>query len=223
MQEAIGQMLPMAVGAAISPFPIIAVVLMLVTPRGKVNGLGFLLGWVVGLVIVGAIVLSVASGANASDDGQPATWVSVLKLALGLGALALGVKQYRGRPRGGETPPSPSWMQALDHFTPVKAAGLGVMLAAVNPKNLLLSVAGAAAIAQTGIDAGEQAIAYAVFVLVASAGVALPLAAALVMGERASAPLDELKEWLARSNAVIVAVLMVVIGSKLIGDAISGF
>src|ERR1700754_2578205 len=123
MGEAIGQMLPMAVGAAISPFPIIAVVLMLVTPRGQVNGLGFVMGWVAGLVVIGAIVLSVASGANASDDGEPATWVSVLKLVLGLATLGLGVKQYRGRPRGGEAPPEPSWMQSLDHFTPVKAAG----------------------------------------------------------------------------------------------------
>ena len=64
-------------------------------------------------------------------------------------------------------------MQPLDDFTPLKAAGMGVVLAGVNPKNLLLTVAGAATIAQTGIDAGEQAIAYAVFVIVASLGVAL--------------------------------------------------
>ncbi len=213
----------MAVGAAISPFPIVAVVLMLVTPRGRVNGAAFVLGWLAGLAVVGAIVLSVASGAGASDDGEPATWVSVLKLALGLGALLAGLKQVRDRPRGDEAPPSPKWMQALDEFSPVKAAGLGVVLAAVNPKNLLLSVAGAAAIAQTGIDADEQVLAYAVFMLVASLGVALPLLAALVLGDRSREPLDELKDWLAKHNAVIMAVLLIVIGSKLIGDAISAF
>ena len=223
MGDAIGQMLPMAVGAAISPFPIIAVVLMLVTPRGRMNGAGFVVGWVAGLVVVGAAVLSLASGASASDDGQPATWVSVLKLALGLVCIGVGIKQLRNRRHGDAAPPSPKWMHTLDHFTPVRAAGLGVALAAVNPKNLLLTVAGAAAIAQTGIDAGEQAIAYAVFVLVASAGVALPLAAALVMGERSRAPLDGLKDWLGRNNAVIMGVLMLVIGAKLAGDAISGF
>jgi hypothetical protein len=114
-------------------------------------------------------------------------------------------------------------MGALDHFTPVRAAGLGAVLAAVNPKNLLLSVAGAAAIAQTGIDADEQVTAYAVFMVVASLGVALPLAAALIMGERSREPLGHLKDWLAANNATIMAVLLVVIGSKLIGDAISGF
>jgi maltodextrin utilization protein YvdJ len=32
-----------------------------------------------------------------------------------------------------------------------------------------------------------------------------------------------MKDWLARNNAVIMAVLVLVIGVKLIGDAISGF
>jgi threonine/homoserine/homoserine lactone efflux protein len=222
MNEAIGQMLPMAVGAAISPFPIIAVVLMLVTPRGRANGIGFLAGWIAGLTVVGAIILALASGASASDDGEPATWVSVLKLVLGLAVLVLGVKQFRGRPRGDAAPPAPKWMQELDHFAPVTAAGLGVVLSAVNPKNLLLTVAGAAAIAQTGIGTGEQATAYAVFVLVASLGVGLPLAAALVMGERSRKPLDDLKDWLGHNNAVIMAILLLVIGTKLIGDGISG-
>src|SRR6185503_19641579 len=100
MGEAIGQMLPAAVGVAISPLPIVAVVLMLVTPRGRVNGPAFVLGWMLGLAVVGAIVLSAASGASASDDGGPATWVSVLELVLGLAVLLLGVRQFRGRPRG---------------------------------------------------------------------------------------------------------------------------
>jgi threonine/homoserine/homoserine lactone efflux protein len=223
MQEAIGQMLPTAVGVAISPLPIVAVVLMLVTPRGRVNGPAFVLGWILGLAAVGAIALAAASGANASSDGEPATWVSVLKLLLGLGALLLGARQFRSRPHEGETPETPKWMRALDSFTPVKAVGAGMLLSGVNPKNLLLAVAGAATIAQTGIDAGEQAIAYAIFVLVATLGVGLPVAIAIVMGERSRELLDRLKDWLASNNAVIMTVLMVVIGAKLIGDAISGF
>jgi threonine/homoserine/homoserine lactone efflux protein len=223
MGDAIGQMLPTAVGIAISPLPIVAVVLMLVTPRGRLNGVAFVLGWIAGLAVVGAIVLAVAGGADASDDGQPATWVNILELVLGLAALLLGARQFRGRPRAGETPESPKWMQALDTFTPAKAAGAGVLLSALNPKNLLLAVAGAATIAQTGIDADEEAIAYAIFVVVATIGVALPVTLAIALGERSRALLDELKDWLAVHNAAIMAVLLVVIGFKLIGDAISGF
>ena len=42
--QAIGQALPFAVGVALSPVPIIAVVLMLSTPKGSVNGPAFLTG-----------------------------------------------------------------------------------------------------------------------------------------------------------------------------------
>jgi Sap, sulfolipid-1-addressing protein len=77
--EAIGQMLPSAVGVAISPFPIVAVVLMLVAARGRVNGPVFLVGWWVGIAVVGVIVLTVAKAPGATDEGEPATWVSWLE------------------------------------------------------------------------------------------------------------------------------------------------
>jgi predicted transporter len=99
MGEAIGQMLPSAVGVAISPFPIVAVVLMLVTARGRVNGPAFLAGWWVGLAIVGTVVLVLAGSAGATDEGEPATWVSVLELVLGVLLLLVALKQWRGRPR----------------------------------------------------------------------------------------------------------------------------
>lgn len=46
MGQAIGQILSFAVGVALSPLPIIAVVLMLATPTGRVNGPAFLSGWI---------------------------------------------------------------------------------------------------------------------------------------------------------------------------------
>jgi hypothetical protein len=39
MGAAIGDILPLAVGVAISPVPVIAIVLMLGTPRARSNGL----------------------------------------------------------------------------------------------------------------------------------------------------------------------------------------
>ena len=82
MGEAIGQILAPAVGVALSPVPIIAVILMLVTPRARANGPAFVVGWLAGLAVVGVIVLSVAGPSDASEDGAPATWVSILKIVL---------------------------------------------------------------------------------------------------------------------------------------------
>jgi threonine/homoserine/homoserine lactone efflux protein len=220
--EAIGEMLPFAVGVAISPLPIVAVVLMLVTERARSNGPAFLAGWWIGVGVVGAIVLLVSSGAGAQDEGEPATWVSVLKLLLGPLLLLLAVAQWRKRPHEGEEPVTPQWMGALDSFTPAKALGAGALLSGLNPKNLLLVVAGAAAIAGAGISTGEQTVVLLIFVLIASIGVATPVAIYFLMGDKAGDLLDGLKNWMSRNNAVIMAVLFVVLGAKLVGDAIAG-
>lgn len=222
MGQAIGQMLPAAVGVAVSPMPIVAVVLMLVTPRARVNGLAFLVGWVLGIGAVGAIVLLLAAPAGASDAGEPATWVSILKLVLGGLLLLLAVAQWRKRPRAGDPSAPPKWMGALADFTPVKAAAAAALLGSVNPKNLLLIVAGAAAIAQTGIPGAEQAVAWIVFMLIASVGVATPVIIYFALGDRAPRLLGEIKDWMAHNNSAIMATLLLIIGVKLVGDAISG-
>jgi threonine/homoserine/homoserine lactone efflux protein len=222
MGEAIGQVLSLAVGVALSPVPIIAVILMLVTPRARSNGPAFIVGWLVGLALVGAVVLLIAGPTDASENGEPATWVDVLKLVLGLLLVLVALRQWRGRPHEGDEAPTPKWMGAIDGFTPPKALGAGALLAGANPKNLLLAVGAAATIAQTGIPGGEQAVAYAIFALIGTVGVGLPVAIYFALGERSGPILDRLKQWMAAHNAVIMAVLCLVIGAKLVGDAIAG-
>src|SRR5262249_37590692 len=156
MGQAIGNVLPLAVAVAIFPVPIIAVVLMVASDRGRAKGLAFVLAWCGGLAAVGAIVLLVAAGADASDDGEPATSVNVLLLCLGLLLLAAAVKQWRGRPSDGEETPTPGWMRTVDDFSIAKAAGAGFVLSALNPKNVLLAAAAAVEIAEVGLAAGQE-------------------------------------------------------------------
>ena len=222
MGEAIGQILSLSVGVAISPIPIIGVVLMLVTPRARANGPAFVVGWLLGLSLVGAIVLLV-SPSGTSDGGNPATWVSTLKLVLGALLVLMAAKQWRGRPHGDEQAATPKWMGAIDGFSAPKALGAGVVLSGANPKNLLLAIAAAAAIVQTDIPGVEQAISYVVFALIGTVGVAVPVAIYFALGDRSGPILERLKSWLAQSNGVIMAVLLLIIGAKLIGDAIAGF
>lgn len=221
MGEAIGQSLPVAVGVLISPMPIVAVVLMLLTPRARSNAAAFLIGWVAGIAVLGTVVLLIADGLAGGDDGPPA-WAAWLKLVLGVLLLLLAANNWRGRPRGDAEPPTPGWMRAVDGFTPVKALGLAVLLGAINPKNLLLVVSGAAAIASATTDGTARAVALAVFVVIASIGVAAPLVIYLATGDRAAALLGDLRGWMVRYNAAIMTVLLAVIGAKMLGDGIAG-
>ena len=49
MGKVVGDVLGLAAGVAISPLPIIAIILILATPRGRLNGPLFTIGWILGL------------------------------------------------------------------------------------------------------------------------------------------------------------------------------
>lgn len=223
MGQAIGQVLSLGVGVALSPIPIIGVILMLGTPRARSNAPAFLAGWIGGLAVAGTIVLLISGAANTSDGGQPADWLNILRLVLGLVLLRVALRRYRARPRPGEEPELPHWMKSIDRFTGWRAAAFGVTLSALNPKNLIFTIAAASAIAQTEVAAGKQAIALAVFVALGTLGTATPVAFYFASQERSRKALDELKDWMVRNNATIIAVICLLVGAKLIGDAISGF
>jgi len=222
MQQVIGQIVPLAVGIAISPLPIVAVILMLITPRARANGLAFLVGWMAGLAVVGVIALLVAGAtglATSSDASSQAR--GVIRLLLGLLLLLAALRQWRSRPRQGEEAPLPRWMASLDTFTPAKSLGLAALLSGVNPKNLALNLAAMSIIAGAGLSASSQAAALVVVVLIGSVGVFVPVGVYLVGGDRAGAVLGGWKAWLAENNGVIMAVLFVVLGFALIGQGIA--
>lgn len=89
--------LPLAIGVAISPVPIIAVILMLFSQRARSNGTAFLVCWVLALVVVGSIVLILANVGKISAGGAPSTLAYVLKLLLGLLYILMSIRQCIGR------------------------------------------------------------------------------------------------------------------------------
>jgi hypothetical protein len=112
-------------------------------------------------------------------------------------------------------------MAAIDRLTPPKILGLGLALSAANLKNAPLTVAAGASISSAGIPVPQQIATLAIFVVIASLGLLAPLAAYLIMGERAKSMLSSWKDWAAQHNAAVMAILFFVLGLKLIGDGIS--
>lgn len=177
----------------------------------------------VALAVLVTVVLLVGAGGDASQGtGGPARWTYWLKLALGAAFLVLATVQWRGRPREGRPARLPGWMRAVDRFTPGKAAGLGAALAVANPKNLVLGIGGAVSIAASGAGTGGRAVAGVLMVLIGSLCTLLPLGTYLAGGERAEAVLAGWREWLGQHNTAIMTTVLAVLGTKYIGDAISG-
>lgn len=223
MGAVIGEILPLALGVAISPIPIIAAILMLLSPKARVTSVGFLLGWVAGIVVAVTVftVLSSVLPGGETDASNPVK--GVIQLVLGVLLLLLALRQWRGRPKAGEEPALPKWMRAIDQVTFAKALGLGFLLSAVNPKNLLLAAAAGTDIGSAGIDTGSIVVVIAVFTLVAASTILVPVVGYLVAAEKLRTPLAALRGWLAKENAVIMAVLLLVIGVDLIGKGIGAF
>jgi threonine/homoserine/homoserine lactone efflux protein len=221
LSGAIGELLPAAVAVALSPIPIVAVIVMLGTPKARTNGPAFALGWVVGLVAVSVIVLVLANGAD-DPNSTSADTVEWGKVVLGAALIVMAFRQWRKRPRHGEAAQMPGWMAVVDRFTPARSLVLGIGLSAVNPKNLVLTAAAAAAIAQAGLSTGDTAIAVLVFVVIASVTVVGSVLLFVVAPHRAERPLAVMKEFMAQHNAVIMMIVLLVIGAKLLGDGIGG-
>jgi threonine/homoserine/homoserine lactone efflux protein len=221
MNQVIGDLLPLALGVAISPIPIIAAILMLLSAKAGGTSAGFLLGWVAGIAVATTAFTALA-GAGFGGSGEPSAAVSWIKIAVGVLLILLAVRQWRGRPKPGADAALPKWMSAIDTVTPVKAVGLGFLLSAVNPKNLLMCVAAGAAIGSGGLSGGEDVVAVAVFTVLAASTVAVPVLAYAAARDRLRGPLDELKEWLQTHNAAVMSVLLLVIGTVLIGKGIGG-
>lgn len=221
MGQGISEILTFAIGVAISPAAIIAVILMLFSQRARVNGPLFLAGWVVALGVLAAVVYAISDQSNAATSNSSSDSVSWLKILLGVSFLLLARREWRNRPAPGAEPETPKWMTGIDTFTPARALGLGALLGALNPKNLFLGIGAAAGLAQLGLSTADAVVSLIVFVGVGSLTIAAPVVYYLLGGERARAELDELKGFLRLHNDAVMAVLFLVLGGALIAKGLA--
>jgi threonine/homoserine/homoserine lactone efflux protein len=222
LSQAVGDLLISAVAVAFSPFPIVAVVLVLGTPRARLSGSAFAAGWVVGLTAVSVIVVLLL-GDSDDPDSTAAAEVNWLKVGAGVLFLVMAAGQWRKRPRAGQVASAPKWMASVEGATPSRAGLLGLALAGANPKNLALTLTAAASIAEAGLDRTDTAIAIATFVAVGSVTVAGAVLVYLVAPHRAERPLATVKQFMSDNNAVIMMVILLLLGAKLLGDGLAGF
>jgi hypothetical protein len=218
----IGDVLPLAIGVVISPIAIITVILMLLSRRAKSNSLAFVLGWVIGLAAVGGVTLFLAETQDLSPGSTPSVAISVILFVLGMLLLFLAYRQWTGRPKPGQQPTMPKWLNFVESVTPIRAAGFALLLSAVKPKNLLLTLAAALNIAQSDLGSTLSVIALIVFVIIASTSVAAPVMLFFILGKNAAKTLDGWKALLTTNNATVMFVLLIVFGMVLIGKSING-
>ncbi len=221
LKVVIGEILPLALVVTISPLNIIPAILLLFTGRPLANALSFLVGFIGGVAIVLGLLIVVGGAIALSPGSGHSSWAGILKLILGVYLLIAAVRKFRGRPRPGEEGSLPNWMSGISGYTPGRSLGAGAVLGACNPKNVVVALATAAAIAAGGLSAGQQVAASAAYVFVAVLGVAAPILVMILLGDKAPDVLEDWNVWLRHNNATVMSVLFVIFGVVLIGQGVA--
>jgi hypothetical protein len=222
LKVVIGEIIPLALVVTISPLNIIPAILLLFTSKPLTNALNFLAGFVGGVALTLVLLISLGSAVDLSTDDGHSSWAGTLKLGLGVYLLFAAVKKFRGRPRAGDQGSLPKWMDGIASYSPTKALGAGALLGALNPKNIVVGLASAAAISAGHLSTGEQVVAGAVYVLVAVLGVLAPIVVTISLGDKAPAVLQSWNVWLRQNNATVMSVLFLAFGVVLIGQGLGG-
>lgn len=211
MFQGVPEILPSAVGVAISPLPIVAVLLALMSPKARTNGPALALGWVLGLSAIAAVIW--ISGPS-DDGGEPSDTSGWIQVALGSLFFFLAWKQWQGRPKDGEPAQMPGWMASIDDQSAGQSMGMGLVLTVANPKNLSLMIAAGAALASLSLGTGPSLVAVIVFVLVGSVSVLGPVIYVLARGDAAREGLSKARDYLVANNSLIMFVLFALLGAS---------
>lgn len=213
MIQTLAILLPVAIGFAISPVPLIELILVLFSKRRVVNSVTF----VVALLAATALAVTIgAAGGQASGDtpDAPSTVARIVIGALGALLLLLGIKNWRNRADTSQ----PKVLATISEMGPLPVAVLAIGTALFNPKNLPLLLAAG----QTIGTADNSFVVGAIFVVIATSPYLVAAGYSLLGGESAALRLDRMREWLITRNRLIMGVLCLVLGAVLLLKAVAG-
>ncbi len=211
---------PLALATAVSPLPLLALVVVLLTPRAVPNGLALALGWAVALTAVGAVTVALVDGDAGFDEGGVVP--RAIEVVAGGALVALAVRKWVRRPRGDARVVEPRWLVVADRCTPPRAFALGGGLVLANPKNLALTVAAAGLVAGAGHASQEQFWALVLFAALGTAGLAVPLGLRIVLGPRAAGTLGRMRRWLVVNGTPAACAVVALIGALLVARGLAG-
>ncbi|HKH08223.1 MAG TPA: GAP family protein [Agromyces sp.] len=222
MLQAIGHLLPIALAAAISSVPIMATILILLSPRRSQSAVPFLIGWALGIAVVVSVCTLFAQLIPASRSprrDEPAIGLS--EILVGLALIVVGIVAWR-RARKNPSTAMPKWLSTVGSFGPWASFGVAFALN-LRPKGLLLAIAAGLALRAETLSPGESALVIAIYTIIAASTVAVPIIMTLVAPERMKPRLLSAQEWLTRNDVTIGSLILVVIGVVIIGSGLGRF
>ena len=219
MLPAIGQLLPLAVAVAISSVPMMATILILLSPKRAQSAVPFLIGWVLGILVVVSLCTLFAQAVPASRSPRQAdTTIGIFEILIGGALIVIAIIEWR-RARRNPTDAMPKWLNAVGTFGGWAAFGVAFALN-LRPKGLLLAVAAGLVLRAEGLSLSESAVAILVYTAIGCSTVAVPIIVTLAAPDRMEPRLVSAKEWISRNNGVVTALILLIIGVVIIGSGL---
>jgi hypothetical protein len=222
LAPAIADTLPLALGIALNPPAIVVGILILRRTDALPRGIAFATGWLLGLTLL--LVLSTLAVQDLVGDLRQSRseLFAIVWFGLGIVLIVAAVLALRRRRLPGEQPESPRWTRIIDQGSILRMFGLGLFLATVSLRNLVLLTAAAGLMGQAQLANIELAAMVAVVVCLSSLGILVPLVMHVMGGERADAALSRGGDWLIAHMGTITAIVLAVLGVKFLLEGIGG-
>jgi Sap, sulfolipid-1-addressing protein len=208
--QALASLIPLAVAAAVSTVPIMVTILILLSDQRNRSALPYLVGFVVGTLLLVTLGATAAGLLPHPRPRQPDTIVGVLAMLIGLALVAMGVVTLRRREKEPGAP-GPGWTRAVGAFGAGRSLGLGLALN-LRPKALLLCAAAGLALDSANVGVDDVLVLVLVYTVVATSTVAVPIVATLVSPRRMEPRLVAARRRLALHGAAVAGTMMVVLG-----------
>ena len=217
----LGNFLPLAVGIAISPVPIIAVIMMLTSKGALRNAAFFTAGWVLAMVVTCTASILLFGDAATSVQKGMGTATEIMQCTFGVLLLVMGTLRFRQK-RKGVKPKQPKLLQSIENIKPAGAIGFGLAMIIINPKNLMLLLTALMQVGKSHPSTGQAVASVVIFILVASLGVLTPLFVYVVFRKKATAILTSWNEWLAVHSSTVTMYLFLALGVFLLVKGVVG-
>ena len=156
---------PLGVAAALSVFPILAVVLLLLSPNPIPASVGYLAGWSGGVLVLVTLFSLGARLIPPSTTERMPSWAHVVEIAIGVLLVVGGIWRTAADRRRPEPASAPSWTKALDKVGPRRAFAFGLAMN-VRPKNLAIALAAGLAIGSASLSIVGSSLTVLIFTAV---------------------------------------------------------
>lgn len=205
-----------ALAIAFDPLPLTAFIVILPSRRGTIKGAAFVFGWLVSLAIVVAITVLATGNNPPKPSTAPSLAGLAVKIAIGVGLVAIAIRQRRrmGRPKKPKKPPK--WQEHVDKMSPWFAFGLAP---AVQPWALI--GAGAATVMEAKLSSWESYLALFAFCVIASASYLTMEIYAVFRPDRSKAFLARFRTWIDTHTDQVIVLGSSILGFWLIANSIN--